>query len=324
MAYPGSRGGLKLAKALLDSGVHSWRSNAGSGLEQIAPFGARMASNQAVKNRMRSVQSIQKITKAMKMVAASKLRGVQKKCEDSRPIWQPFTALLGDDPDVAGQKNLTIVITSDRGLCGGINTTAVKFGRAIHRLLSLDEGKDHRFVIIGEKGRAQLVRDMKTHIATSITETQKYPINFTQICMIADEILKNTEFDVIRLIYNRFNSVVSFVPTLSTVVAPEVLSEEEPGEGTSLLDQYELEDAETKSELMQNLSEFQLASVLYNASLENACSEQGARMSAMDNSSRNASEMLEKLTLSYNRSRQATITTELIEIISGAAALEAS
>lgn len=176
---------------------------------------------------------------------------------------------------------------------------------------------------MGEKGKAQLQRDSKKSIKMYITETQKLPINFTQVSMIADEILKKVEFDAIYLVYNKFQSVVSFLPTVATILSPEILSK--PGsEGQSELDQYEIEGAETQAEVLQNLSEFQFSSLLYNAMLENACSEMGARMSAMDNSAKNASDMLDRLTLSYNRSRQAQITTELIEIISGAAALEAA
>lgn len=277
-----------------------------------------MASQLAVKNRMRSVKSIQKITKAMKMVAASKLRGVQTKTEQSRGMWQPFTALLGDNVAMHVDKNVILTISSDRGLCGGINSTAVKFSRALFRV----NGDDGKYVVIGEKGRSQLVRDSRKSIVLTVSETQKLPINFTQTCMIVDEMLKDVEFDAIRLVYNRFNTVVSYSPTVATILSPEVLEKavEDGGE----LDKYEIEGAETAAEVFQNLHEFQFAAMLFNASLENACSEQGARMSAMDNSSRNASDMLDRLTLSYNRSRQATITTELIEIISGAAALEAS
>lgn len=290
---------------------------------EIAPFGSRSASGQIVRNRMKSVKSIQKITKAMKMVAASKLRGVQGKTEDSRGLWQPFTALLGDSPAVDVKKKIILTITSDKGLCGGINSTAVKFSKALMRL-NTASGPDYKadYIVMGEKGKAQLQRGGKKHIKMFITETQKLPINFTQVSMIADEIMKKVEFDAIYLVYNKFMSVVSFLPTVATILSPEILAKT-GSEGESELDAYEIEGAETQSEVLQNLSEFQFSALLYNAMLENACSEMGARMSAMDNSSKNAGDMLDRLTLSYNRSRQATITTELIEIISGAAALEA-
>eukprot|EP00271_Cylindrocystis_brebissonii_P012856 TRINITY_DN32370_c0_g1_i1.p1 TRINITY_DN32370_c0_g1~~TRINITY_DN32370_c0_g1_i1.p1 ORF type:complete len:328 (-),score=67.44 TRINITY_DN32370_c0_g1_i1:1249-2232(-) len=327
MACPGSgRGGLQLAKLVYNAGSQALRMAAREEPADIAPFGARMASQLAVRIRMKSVKSIQKITKAMKMVAASKLRGVQVKAEQSRGLWQPFAALLGDPAAITVPKNVILTISSDRGLCGGINSTSVKFSRALYRIAALDpEAEKSKYIVIGEKGKAQLVRDSRKEIAMTIGETQKLPINFTQTCMIVDEILKTVEYDAIRMVYNRFNSVVSFVPTVATILSPEIL-EKESSEGGSLVDLagYEVEGAETQSEVLTNLSEFQFASLLFSASLENGCSEQGARMSAMDSSTRNASDMLDRLTLSYNRSRQASITTELIEIISGAAALEAS
>lgn len=290
----------------------------------IATFGARLASQLAVRNRMKSVKSIQKITKAMKMVAASKLRGVQGKAETSRGLWQPFTALLGDPVSLEGQKNVVLAVSTDRGLCGGINSTVVKHSRALFKISQLEESRKTGFVILGEKAKTQLVRDARNDIQLNITETSKIGINFTQTSMVVDDILKNVEFDTIKIVFNRFNSVVSFVPTVTTVLSPELLAKEVGEEGGSLgkLQEYEIEGEESQEEALQNLSEFQFAAMLYNAQLENACSEQGARMSAMDSSSRNASDMLDRLTLSYNRSRQATITTELIEIISGAAALE--
>ncbi|GJP40472.1 hypothetical protein CLOM_g152, partial [Closterium sp. NIES-68] len=199
----------------------------------------------------------------------------------------------------------------------------VKHSKAVSAISAPSEENKSVFVIMGEKAKLQLQRDPRNVIEMTIADTQKVGINFTQTSMIVDEILKNVEFDAARIIYNRFNSVVAFVPTVSTVLSPEtLLKEAAEGGSASQLAEYEIEGEEGQEELFQNLSEFQLASTLYNAQLENACSEQGARMSAMDNSSRNASDMLGRLTLSYNRSRQATITTELIEIISGAAALE--
>lgn len=273
---------------------------------------------------MKSVKSIQKITKAMKMVAASKLRGVQSKTENSRGFWQPFVALMGDHPDIEAKKNVILTISSDRGLCGGINSSVVKYSKGLFKV-NAGSDEDTKYLVIGEKGKLQLQRDSKKSIQMVITDIQKIPINFTQVSMIADEILKTVEFDAIRMVYNKFASVVSFQPAVATILSPEVMAKESEGGGkVGQLESYEIEGADTKAELLQNLSEFQLAAMLFNASLENACSEQGARMSAMDNSTRNATEMLEKLTLKYNRSRQASITTELTEIISGAAALEDS
>ncbi|KAH0468377.1 hypothetical protein IEQ34_003410 [Dendrobium chrysotoxum] len=298
--------------------------------EESCLFGARSISTQIVRNRMKSVRNIQKITKAMKMVAASKLRGVQTKTENSRGLWQPFVALLGDGlrgdlitiVGVDVKKNVVITVSSDKGLCGGINSTSVKVSKALTRVYSGPE-KETKYVVLGEKGKAQLVRDSKNSIELTISELQKNPLNYTQVAVLADDILKNVEFDALRIVFNKFHSVVSFPPTVSTVLSPEVVEKEsEAGGRLGDLDLYEIEGGETKSEVLQNLSEFQFSCVLFNAVLENGCSELGARMSAMDSSSKNAGEMLDRLTLTYNRTRQASITTELIEIISGASALE--
>ncbi|XP_057444443.1 ATP synthase subunit gamma, mitochondrial [Lotus japonicus] len=284
--------------------------------------GFRSISTQIVRNRMKSVKNIQKITKAMKMVAASKLRAVQTRAENSRGLWQPFTALLGDATSVDVKKNVIVTVSSDKGLCGGINSTSVKISRALSKL-NAGPDKETKYVILGEKAKAQLIRDSKQDILLSLTELQKNPLNYTQVSVLADDILKNVEFDALRIVFNKFHSVVQFYPTVSTVLSPEIVEREtESGGMLGELDSYEIEGGDSKSEILQNLSEFQFSCVMFNAVLENACSEQGARMSAMDSSSRNAGDMLDRLTLTYNRTRQASITTELIEIISGASALE--
>ncbi|EFJ38707.1 hypothetical protein SELMODRAFT_139961 [Selaginella moellendorffii] len=272
---------------------------------------------------MKSVQSIQKITKAMKMVASSKLRQVQARAEKSRGVWQPFTALLGDAPDTFPKKTVLLCITSDRGLCGGINSSVVRFGKAMLKVAKNNGGEDAKFVVLGEKGKVQIQRDSKQYISLNITELVKYPLNFTQVSVMADEILKNVEYDAIKVIFNKFASMVKFYPSVTTILAPGSIKTSETGT-PSELDLYEIEGPDSKEEALQNLSEFQFAAVLFNALLENASSEESSRMTAMDNSSKNASDMLQKLTLKYNRTRQASITTELIEIISGAAALEAA
>ncbi|KAJ1402795.1 ATP synthase, F1 complex, gamma subunit [Sesbania bispinosa] len=320
MAAALRREGKRLAPLISPQPINAIRSSLIS--PDQAPNGIRSISTQVVRNRMKSVKNIQKITKAMKMVAASKLRAVQSRTENSRGLWQPFTALLGDAPSVDVKKSVVVTISSDKGLCGGINSTAVKISRVLHKLNSGPE-KETKYVILGEKAKAQLVRDSKKDILLSLTELQKNPLNYTQVSVLADDILKNVEFDALRIVFNKFHSVVQFLPTVSTVLSPEIVEREaESGGRLGELDSYEIEGGETKSEILQNLAEFQFSCVMFNAVLENACSEQGARMSAMDSSSRNAGEMLDRLTLTYNRTRQASITTELIEIISGASALE--
>ncbi|KAF9619338.1 hypothetical protein IFM89_006525, partial [Coptis chinensis] len=224
------------------------------------------------------------------------------------------------------KKNVIVTISSDKGLCQDEQGyVQVGFCLLISKVCSdLNSGPDKeiKYVILGEKAKAQLIRDSRKDIELSITDLQKNPLNYTQVSVLADDILKNVEFDALRIIFNKFQSVVSFLPTMATILSPEVIEREaESGGKPGDLDSYEVEGGETKAEVLQNLSEFQFSCVMFNAVLEHACSEQGARMSAMDSSSRNAGDMLDRLTLTYNRTRQAAITTELIEIISGASAL---
>lgn len=277
----------------------------------------RYASLQAVKLRMKSVQNIQKITKAMKMVAASKMRLAQVATEKSRGIVTPLTRLLGDFPAVDVENNVTVPVTSDKGLCGGINTSMAKYTRTLLAMYG-GEGKENNILVVGEKGRSVLQRDLAEKIVATVADTAKGRVTYSLASAIAEEILK-TEYDAVRLVYNRFQTAITYKPTIATVLAPATL--EKAAEAGGSLDQYEVEGPD-RAELLQDLGEFQLATVLYNAMLENGCSENASRMAAMENSTKNASEMLQRLTLSYNRSRQASITTELIEIISGAAALE--
>ncbi|CAN7006720.1 hypothetical protein IGI04_010288 [Brassica rapa subsp. trilocularis] len=317
------REGRRLLPSIAAHPIAPIRSPLSSDQEE-GPLGVRSISTQVVRNRMKSVKNIQKITKAMKMVAASKLRAVQGRAENSRGLWQPFTALLGDNPSIDVKKSVVVTLSSDKGLCGGINSTVVKVSRALYKLNAGPE-KDVKFVIVGEKAKAIMFRDSKNDISLTVTELNKNPLNYAQVSVLADDILKNVEFDALRIVYNKFHSVVAFLPTVATVLSPEIIEKEsEVGGKLGELDSYEIEGGETKGEILQNLAEFQFSCVMFNAVLENACSEMGARMSAMDSSSRNAGEMLDRLTLTYNRTRQASITTELIEIISGASALEAA
>jgi F-type H+-transporting ATPase subunit gamma len=269
----------------------------------------------AVKLRMRSVGNIQKITKAMKMVAASKMRSAQANTMKARGIVAPFLRLLGDLPSAVGEKNVWVPITTDRGLCGGINTMVAKYVRTSMAALGAE---NNELVIIGEKGRAVMQRDMREKIFATIADTGKVRHTFPMACAVAEDILK-TEYDVTRIIFNRFVSAIAQKPTIATVLSPNALEKE--AEAGSAIDQYEIEGPD-RAELLQDLGEFQLATTLFTGMLENNCSEQSSRMSAMENSTKNAGEMLGKLTLTYNRTRQAGITTELSEIISGATALE--
>lgn len=267
---------------------------------------------------MRSVRNIQKITSAMKMVAASKMRVAQAATESSRGMVRPLFRLLGDTPDADVEKNLTVAITSDKGLCGGINSAVAKYSRATVGAVGSGDGKVAEYVVIGEKGKSQLGRTDANAIAATVADVGKVKTTFGVAAAVAD-ILLRTEYDAARIVFNRFVSAISFKPTVATVLSPAAL--EKAAEAGGSLDAYEVEGPD-RAELLADLAEFSLATVLYNALLENNCSEQAARMSAMESSTKNASEILGNLTLTYNRSRQAAITTELIEIISGAAALE--
>ncbi|CAD7699069.1 unnamed protein product [Ostreobium quekettii] len=278
--------------------------------------GVRFGSQDAVKQRMKSVQNIQKITKAMKMVAASKMRSAQTATEKSRGMVKPLVRMLGDMPAAAADKNLTMPISTDKGLCGGINSTVSKYARVLHRMNQAD-GKDSSVIVIGEKAKLQLARDFPENIQMTFADLGKVKITFSQISQVADDILK-TDFDAARIIFNRFVNSISFKPTIATILAPDSL---ERNLDSGDLDAYEIEGPD-RSELLLDLCEFQLAATLYNAVQENNCSEHASRMMAMENSTKNAAEMLGQLTLMYNRTRQASITRELIEIISGASALE--
>jgi len=215
-------------------------------------------------------------------------------------------------------KHLFLTLTTDRGLCGGINSTLSKYTRTLLNLTSGGEEKKLMVAIIGDKGKAQLQRDQGDYIVYTAADTAKVNLNFSVASYVAEEVLK-TQYDAVRILFNRFESAIKFTPTIVTVLSPEGLEKHVDANGK--LDMYELEGPD-RGELLQDLAEFQLVASVFSSLLDNQTSEMGARMMAMDSSSRNAADMLEKLTLSYNRSRQAGITTELIEIISGASALD--
>ncbi|KAL6755332.1 F1F0 ATP synthase, subunit G, mitochondrial [Haematococcus lacustris] len=281
----------------------------------------RHASNQAVKQRIRAIKNIGKITKAMKMVAASKMRNAQAAVETSRGINDPFLRLFGDYPGIVAPKSVTLAITSDKGLCGGLNSNITKNTRALLRLMETGgEESTENVVCIGDKGRSQLTRTESQTFSLVITDTYKVRVTFAQASLIAEELLK-TNPDVVRIVYNKFRSAISFKPTVATVLMPDLIEKQANEASGNKLDGYEMEVSAERGDCLRDLAEFQLAATLYNAMLENNVSEHASRMSAMENSTKSAGEMLSKLTLSYNRKRQASITTELIEIIAGASAL---
>eukprot|EP00882_Tetradesmus_deserticola_P001339 GHRQ01001449.1.p1 GENE.GHRQ01001449.1~~GHRQ01001449.1.p1 ORF type:complete len:328 (+),score=182.51 GHRQ01001449.1:111-1094(+) len=326
MALRQAAGGLlkQLAAAPLELG--------GSAIQQQvtllgseAVSGVRHASNQAVKQRIRAIKNIGKITKAMKMVAASKMRNAQAAVENSRGMVEPFVRIFGDYPAIDPAKTITVAVTSDKGLCGGLNSNITKYTKALMQMYKGGEGEADKLslVTIGDKGRAQLQRVAADKIKLSVQDTYKDKVTFSQASLVAEEVLREGG-DAVRVVFNKFHSAISFKPTLATVLNAEALDAQLAGEQGSKLDVYEMEVANERGDALQDLAEFNLAVTLYNAMLENNCSEHASRMSAMENSSKSAGEILERLTLQYNRDRQATITNELIEIISGAAALEES
>ncbi len=298
-----------------------------------------MASLKELRNRTASVKSTQKITSAMKMVAAAKLKRAQEQAEAARPYAERMDRMLsslaaslagraGVSPMLAGtgkdDVHLLVVMTSDRGLCGGFNTSIVRRARQLARQLR-EEGKTVKILCVGRKGRDQLRRDMKDAIVDSFIDIGRPSLEFADADKVAarvTEMFEAGEFDVCTMVYNRFRSAISQIVTDQQLIpfAPpeQAESDAEEGEGaSSAVYEYEPEEAEILDALLPR----NLAVQVYRGLLESNASEHGARMTAMDNATRNAGDMIGKLTLTYNRTRQAQITKELIEIISGAEAL---
>lgn len=290
-----------------------------------------MPSLKDLKNRITSVKSTRKITKAMQMVAAAKLRRAQDAAEAARPYADKMADVVnglaasveGSDTApklLAGtgsdQTHLLVVMTAERGLCGGFNSSIVKIARyRAHKLLA--EGKTVKIMTVGRKGREQLKRDLGGHLVAHVDLSEvKRVVAYTNAEDVARKVFDmfdSGEFDVATIFFNRFESVISQIPT-ATQIIPAVVPED--AEAGSL---YEYEPSEEA--ILADLLPRAVTTQIFTALLENGASEQGARMSAMDNATRNAGDMIDRLTTEYNRSRQASITKELIEIISGAEAL---
>ena len=298
-----------------------------------------MSSLKELRNRIASVKQTQKITSAMKMVAASKLRRAQEHAEQSRPYAQKMTAMLGNlakgVKDMPGapallvgtgseSKHLLVVATADRGLCGGFNSSIARGARR-HIQEMREAGKTVEVMCVGSKGRDALRRELEDSLTDFVDGVAgKRRMEFADAQMIAQKILTKLEagdFDTCSIIFNRFKSAVTQILTVKQIVPVEIKEPEEGEEVESLSEGsiYEFEPEEKT--ILAELLPRNLAVQIYEALVENAASEQGARMAAMDSATRNAGEMIKKLTLSYNRTRQAMITKELIEIISGAEAV---
>src|SRR5579863_747711 len=293
-----------------------------------------MATLKELRLRIRSVRSTQKITSAMKMVAASRLRRAQEQAEAARPYAQRMERMLGSlatnlkgaanaPPLLAGTgkdaTHLLVVATSDRGLAGGFNATILREARRQIRELTA-AGKTVKVFTIGRKGRDALRRDHARLLVDSLTEIGRPRLTFDNASDIADRLLSRFaagEFDSCSIVYNRFQSAMTQIVTRQALIPfapPEAGAPAAAYQGV-----YEFEPNET--DILADLLPRNLAIQIYTALLENAASEQGARMTAMDNATRNAGDMIDTLNTTYNRSRQASITKELIEIISGAEAL---
>ncbi len=283
-----------------------------------------------LKTRIDSVKSTRKITQAMQMVAAAKLRRAEEAAGAARPYAEQFNAVMaglaasvgeGGPKLLAGtgsdQTHLLVVLTSERGLCGGFNTNIVKLAKQRATKL-LAEGKTVKVLTVGKKGREQLRREFSDHMVGHIDLSEVKYIGYTNAQDVAADILNRFdagEFDVATIFFSTFQSVISQIPT-ATQIIPATFDDAE-GDAVSTVFDYEPDEDEILRELLPR----GVATQIFTALLENGASEQGARMSAMDNATRNAGDMIDKLTIQFNRTRQAVITNELIEIISGAEAL---
>ncbi|CUH77194.1 F-ATPase gamma subunit [Tritonibacter multivorans] len=291
-----------------------------------------MPSLKDLKNRIQSVKNTRKITKAMQMVAAAKLRRAQEAAEDSRPYAERFNAVMaglaaavGDSATapklIAGtgsdQVQLLVVLTAERGLCGGFNSNIAKLARQKAEAL-LAEGKTVKILTVGKKGRESLKRDFGDHFIGHVDMSAVKRLAYGNAQDVARDVLARFdagEFDVATLFYSKFQNVVTQIPTAQQIIPAKF--DQDDAEAVSAVVEYEPSEEAILADLLPR----GVATQIFSGLLENAASEQGARMSAMDNATRNAGDMIDKLTIEFNRSRQAVITSELIEIISGAEAL---
>ncbi len=290
-----------------------------------------MASLDDLKKRIASVKSTQKITKAMKMVAAAKLRRAQESAEKGRPYSEKMNnVILNLSNGISDKENapkllsgtgqekthLCVVMTSDRGLCGGFNSNIIKKAKSYFSKI-LDAGKELKIITVGSKGNDQLKRVYGDKIIENISFKESKNANYFDADKVGKMVIEKFEageFDVCTIFYNQFKNVITQIPQ-----AQQIIPLNNEGEENSSDESYEFEPDE--DEILSNLLPKNISTQIFKAMLENSASEQGSRMSAMDNATRNAGEMVDKLTIEYNRSRQAAITKELIEIISGAESL---
>tara|TARA_B100000963_G_scaffold361673_1_gene398590 strand:+ start:853 stop:1731 length:879 start_codon:yes stop_codon:yes gene_type:complete len=292
-----------------------------------------MPSLDDLKKRIKSVKSTQKITKAMKMVAAAKLRKAQENAEKGRPYSQKMqNIILNLTKSINDLENapkllvgtgkdkvyLCVVMTADRGLCGGFNSNICKLAKINFKKI-LSEGKTLKIITVGSKGLDQIKREYEKYIIKKFSFKDKKQISFNEAEIIGREIINlfdQNQFDKCILFYNNFKNVITQIPQAQQIIPAEKINSENSDEKAL---SYEFEPEE--DEILEDLLPKNISTQVFKAFLENAASEQGSRMTAMDNATRNAGDLVDKLTINYNRSRQASITKELIEIISGAESL---
>ncbi len=292
-----------------------------------------MPSLDDLKKRIKSVKSTQKITKAMKMVAAAKLRKAQESAERGRPYSQKMQNIILNltksinDPKNApklligtgeDKKYLCVVLTADRGLCGGFNSNICKLAKSNFKEI-LNDGKELKIITVGSKGLDQIKREYGKYIIKKFSFKDKKQISFNEADIIGKEIISlfnQNEFDKCILFFNNFKNVITQIPQAQQIIPAETNHSNNDDEQALF---YEFEPEE--DEILDDLLPKNISTQVFKALLENAASEQGSRMTAMDNATRNAGDLVDKLTINYNRSRQASITKELIEIISGAESL---
>ena len=292
-----------------------------------------MPSLDDLKKRIKSVKSTQKITKAMKMVAAAKLRKAQESAEKGRPYSEKMqniilnlTKSINDTQNAPkllvgtgeDKKYLCVVLTADRGLCGGFNSNICKLAKSNFKKI-LSEGKELKIITVGSKGLDQIKREYGNYVIKKFSFKDKKRISFNEADIIGQEIINlfnKNEFDKCILFYNNFKNVITQIPQAQQIIPAE---KEQSDDNDEKLISYEFEPDE--DEILEDLLPKNISTQVFKALLENAASEQGSRMTAMDNATRNAGDLVDKLTINYNRSRQASITKELIEIIFGAESL---
>ena len=291
-----------------------------------------MPSLDDLRKRIKSVKSTQKITKAMKMVAAAKLRKAQENAEKGRPYSEKMNnIILNLSNSISDKENapkllvgtgdkknyLCVVLTADRGLCGGFNTNIVKKAKSFFDKI-IAEGKSLKIINVGSKGYDQLKRVYGNQIIEKISFKDSKVANYLDAEIVGKKIIElfeKNEFDICTIFYNQFKNVITQIPQEQQIIPLKSSKVKE----NAVDDNYEFEPEE--DEILSNLLPKNISTQIFKAMLENSASEQGSRMSAMDSATRNAGELVDKLTINYNRSRQAAITKELIEIISGAESL---